>query len=31
MQLMGAAAIALAQWEPRISLTTVNVVFSRNR
>lgn len=28
MQLMGATAIALAQWEPRISLTTVNVVFS---
>ncbi|MDM4270898.1 GPW/gp25 family protein [Klebsiella oxytoca] len=28
MQLMGAAALALAQWEPRISLTTVNVVFS---
>ena len=26
MQLMGATAIAL--WEPRISLTTVNVVFS---
>ena len=25
---MGAAAIALAHWEPRISLTTVNVVFS---
>ncbi|EPC5230190.1 GPW/gp25 family protein [Klebsiella quasipneumoniae] len=28
MQLMGATAVALAQWEPRISLTTVNVVFS---
>jgi len=29
MQLMSAAAIAIAQWEPRITLNTVNVKFSK--
>ncbi|HBR1366661.1 TPA: GPW/gp25 family protein [Klebsiella pneumoniae] len=29
LQLMSVAAMALARWEPRINLTTVNVVYTR--
>ncbi len=30
MQLMSATAIAIAQWEPRITLTMVNVQYSES-